>query len=193
MLHQVGVSFDLYYDARKQKIKIFSSLTVHLNTQKSTLMIQCEVTICVIKTKTKCNFSAHSLLFSRRKIHKSHLFHASRQTNRLRDGPFDKHLHIMKNTVTLCYKVVIRVVNFEPEFSFSVHILGSVLRHQITHKTIHSMQAERKRLAADTQCYENILSSNMQSLLGKSSASICHAVPDLVQRASRIHWPGLGL
>jgi len=43
------------------------------------------------------------------------------------------------------------------------------------------------------QCYENVLSSNMQSLLGKLSASIYHAVPTLVQRASRIHWPGLGL
>jgi len=91
----------------------------------------------------------------------------------------------MKNTFILCYKVVIRVVNFEPEFGFSVHILGSVLRYQITHKTIHSMRAERKRLAVDMQ--------SLLRKLRKLSASICHAVPDLVQRASRIQWPGLGL
>ena len=28
MLHQVGVSFDLYYDARKHKIKIYSVVTL---------------------------------------------------------------------------------------------------------------------------------------------------------------------
>jgi hypothetical protein len=78
-------------------------------------------------------------------------------------GPFQ----VCNGTALPFYKVVIRVVNFEPEFSFSVHILGSVLRYQITHKTIHSMRAERNRLAADMQCYENVLSSNMESLLGK--------------------------
>ena len=101
--------------------------------------------------------------------------------------------HIKKNAFIPRYKVVIRVVNSEPEFSISVHILGSVLRYQITHKNIHSMRAEGNRLAADMQCYESVLSSNMQSLLVKLSALICQAVPALVQRASRVHWPGLGL
>jgi len=50
---------------------IFSPLTVHLNTQKSTLMTQCEVTTCVIKSETKFNFSVHILLFSRKKFIKA--------------------------------------------------------------------------------------------------------------------------
>ena len=29
MLHQVGVSFDLYYDARKHKIKIYDYINTH--------------------------------------------------------------------------------------------------------------------------------------------------------------------
>ena len=111
--------------------------------------------------------------------------------------PFDKHSYTVKNIFTLWCKVVSRVIYFDTEFSFSVHILGSILRYQITHKTIHSMRAERNRLEADTQCYErrlisSVLSSNMQTLLRKLSASICHAVPALVERASSTHWPGQG-
>ena len=33
MLHQVGVSFDLYYDARKHKIKIKIKITTHIETR----------------------------------------------------------------------------------------------------------------------------------------------------------------
>ena len=31
VLHQVGVSFDLYYDARKHKIKMYANIRVRIN------------------------------------------------------------------------------------------------------------------------------------------------------------------
>jgi hypothetical protein len=35
VLHQAGVSFDLYYDARKHKIKTFISITTDVKTKET--------------------------------------------------------------------------------------------------------------------------------------------------------------
>ena len=53
MLHQVGVSFDLYYDARKHKIKIYASMS---RVQVAVTCTQIDIKVQIDKAKIVATF-----------------------------------------------------------------------------------------------------------------------------------------
>ena len=61
MLHQVGVSFDLYYDARKHRIKIYKLTTEILNTMNNKVLVG--GIFCDLETAFDC--VSHDILLSK--------------------------------------------------------------------------------------------------------------------------------